>query len=289
MLKAIRLITRTISPSLRSPLAKFARTVTTMTSQPQFIDIALNLTDPMFSGSYHGKQSHPSDLPSILSRASRAGVHSSILTGGNLGESTEALSLAEKYEGYYSTAGVHPTRTSELDTHPEGSEAYLSNIKSLIFSSKKIVAVGECGLDYDRLHFSPEDVQKKHFASQLSLAVEVGRPLFLHSRAAHGDFVGFIKPRMGEIHEAVQKERKDKGEQHRDDEGAKRVGVVHSFTGTVEEVKELLELGLFIGINGCSLKTEDNLEVVKHIPLSRLMLETGKFPHPALFSKVLMY
>ncbi|SPO28859.1 related to 3'--_5' exonuclease and endonuclease [Ustilago trichophora] len=248
-----------------------------MASQPQFIDIGVNLTDPVFRGSYHGKQAHQDDLYNVLSRSTSAGVVAQILTGGNLAESHEALSLAQQYPGFYSTAGCHPTRTSEMEAYADGAEVYLQKIKEVILDSRKapeaakVVAVGECGLDYDRLHFSPADVQKKHFATQLTLAAEVRLPLFLHSRAAHADFVEILKPKISDIHSALSSQ--DKGE-HKDDKDAKRVGVVHSFTGSIDQVKELLDLGLFIGINGCSLKTQENLDVLQHIPLSRLMLET---------------
>jgi len=113
--------------------------------------------------------------------------------------------------------------------------------------------------DYDRLHFSPSALQKTHFLSQLSLAATHSLPLFLHSRAAHRDFIDILRSRS--------EDWKEKG------------GVVHSFTGTKEELEEILELEgkLYVGINGCSLKTEEGLEVVKRIPLERLMLETGEF------------
>lgn len=77
-------------------------------------------------------------------------------------------------------------------------------------------------------------------------------PLFLHSRAAAEDFEAMLFPRLPKL----------KG------------GLVHSFTGTLEEMKRIVETGLYVSINGCSLKTEDNLAVVKEIPLDRLMLET---------------
>lgn len=247
-----------------------------MTSKPSFIDIGVNLTDPVFRGSYHGKRAHSDDFDLVLSRANSAGVVAQILTGGNLAESRQALSLAQQCDNFYSTAGCHPTRTSEMESHPEGAEAYLGQIKELIQTDKaeggKVVAVGECGLDYDRLHFSPADVQKKHFASQLDLAIDVRLPLFLHSRAAHSDFADILRPKIDAIHSALTQE--DKAQEHKDDPKAKRVGVVHSFTGTIQEATELLDLGLFIGINGCSLKTQENLEMLDHIPLSRLMLET---------------
>lgn len=251
----------------------------TMSGRPQFIDIGVNLTDPVFRGLYHGKQAHEDDFELVLARARKAGVVGQILTGGNLEESKEALELANRYDDCYSTAGCHPTRTSEMEADPEGPSAYLSKIADLIQKSRsgsttsKVVAIGECGLDYDRLHFTPADVQRKHFATQLDLAVQQKLPLFLHSRAAHADFVDILKPRIEQIHSALTEGyvAAPSG-----DTQSKRVGVVHSFTGTIDEAKELLDLGLFIGINGCSLKTQENLDVLEHVPLSRLMLETGK-------------
>lgn len=258
-------------PSLGSLLVTRA-----MSSRPEYIDIGVNLTDPVFRGNYHAKQAHEDDFDTVRSRALNAGVVSQIVTGGNLAESHQALALARSYHGFYSTVGCHPTRTSEIESYLHGADAYLGEIKKVILSDRdsggaKVVAVGECGLDYDRLHFSPADVQKKHFESQLSLAAHVQLPLFLHSRAAHRDFVDILQPHMHVIHAALVEKNP---EQHKDDPDAKRVGVVHSFTGTVDEAKELLGLGLFIGINGCSLKTQENLDVLHHIPLSRLMLET---------------
>lgn len=115
------------------------------------------------------------------------------------------------------------------------------------------VAFGEIGLDYDRLFFSPKDPQLKYFEAQLDLAVEIQLPLFLHSRAASEDFERLLAPRLAKL--------------------PKR-GLVHSFTGTLEEMNRMVALGLDIGVNGCSLKTEENLEVVKAIPLDRLQVET---------------
>jgi TatD DNase family protein len=132
----------------------------------------------------------------------------------------------------------------------------LEELKTLALEAKKegqCVAFGEIGLDYDRLTLCPKDVQLEYFAKQLDIACELDLPLFLHSRAAHEDFVRLLN------------ERKDK---------LPRRGVVHSFTGTIEEMKGLVEGGWYIGVNGCSLKTAENLKVVKAIPLEKLMLET---------------
>ena len=120
-------------------------------------------------------------------------------------------------------------------------------------------AFGEFGLDYDRLHYCSRPAQLHSFRAQLALAASLTPqlPLFLHSRAAHADFVSLLKEAFGPRLENLE-----------------RGGVVHSFTGTPEEAAELMELGLYIGINGCSLKTAENCEVVHGLPLDRLMLET---------------
>ena len=147
-----------------------------------------------------------------------------------------------------------------FDSHPSGPHTLLSMIEILAQDSKAAgtaTAFGEFGLDYDRLCHAPKETQLKYFEAQLEVAVNVQLPLFLHSRAAHEDFVRLLKKVLGEKLEKIEKG-----------------GLVHSFTGTVEEMQELVALGLHVGVNGCSMKTEENLEVVKAIPLDRLQIET---------------
>lgn len=132
----------------------------------------------------------------------------------------------------------------------------LDELRSLALESKKaghVVAFGEIGLDYDRLFLSAKEPQLKYFEAQLEIAVEIQLPLFLHSRAASDDFERLLAPKLEKLPNR---------------------GLVHSFTGTLEEMNRMVALGLDIGVNGCSLKTEENLEVVKAIPLDRLQIET---------------
>ncbi|GAB5367173.1 hypothetical protein AAMO2058_001206700 [Amorphochlora amoebiformis] len=233
------------------------------------IDIGGNMLDGMFQGVYHGKKRHEPDLGQVLSRARLSGVMSVIITAGTLSEARNALALAEtdvKKRGgggggggsdgggqfLYSTVGVHPTRCNELE---KGGEVYLSELRALAESgmkSGKVVAIGECGLDYDRLKFCSKEVQIRNFRKQFHLANQTGLPMFLHNRNTSGDFVEMVRENR---HKFTN-------------------GVVHSFTGTEEEMKQLIDLGLYIGINGCSLKTEENLRVMSKIPLEKLMVET---------------
>lgn len=156
----------------------------------------------------------------------------------------------------YATVGVHPCSTQDFTNHPQGPEALLAELKSLAISAwdaGHAVAFGEIGLDYDRLFLSPKDIQLKYFEMQLQLAVELQMPMFLHSRACHEDFERILSPKL---------------------EHLPKRGLVHSFTGSLEEMQSLVRMGFDIGINGCSLKTQENLEVVKEVPLTRLQLET---------------
>jgi TatD DNase family protein len=156
----------------------------------------------------------------------------------------------------YATVGVHPCSAKHFDSHSGGPSKLLDDIKTLALSAKKdgvCVAFGEIGLDYDRLFLTPKDQQLKYFEAQLDIAVEVQLPLFLHSRAASEDFEKLLLSRLDRL---------------------PKCGLVHSFTGTLEEMQKIVDMGFHVGINGCSLKTEENLEVVKAIPLDKMQIET---------------
>lgn len=180
-----------------------------------------------------------------------------MITGSDLVESRTAIKLAEEYPGLcYATVGVHPCSAGSFAKHPEGGEKLLEELGQLARESRDAgttMAFGEIGLDYDRLTLCDKETQLVWFGKQLDLAVELQMPLFLHSRAAAEDFERLLKERLEKL--------------------PKR-GVVHSFTGTLQEMQRIVELGFDVGINGCSLKTEENLEVVKQVPLGRLQIET---------------
>uniref|UniRef100_A0A2P2L3I9 Uncharacterized protein MANES_09G044500 n=1 Tax=Rhizophora mucronata TaxID=61149 RepID=A0A2P2L3I9_RHIMU len=221
----------------------------------RMIDIAVNFTDGMFKGIYNAKQYHLADIATVLSRAWSSGVDRIIVTGGSLEESKEALAIAETDGRLFCTVGVHPTRSKEFEESgdPETHFQALLSLAKEGIQKGKVVAIGECGLDYDRLHFCPSDVQKKYFEKQFELAYETKLPMFLHMRAAAEDF-----------REIVER-NKDKFS----------AGVTHSFSGSAEDCDKLLSFSsMYIGVNGCSLKTTENLNVVRGIPVERMMIET---------------
>lgn len=180
-----------------------------------------------------------------------------MVTGSDLQESKNAIQLAKDYPGLcYATVGVHPCAAKTFTTHEGGPEKLLEELKALAQESKDAgtaTAFGEIGLDYDRLHFADKETQLVYFEKQLDMACDLNMPLFLHSRAAAEDFGRLLRSRL---------------------ERLPKRGLVHSFTGSLEEMQAIVDLGFDVGINGCSMKTEDNAAVVKEVPLERLQIET---------------
>lgn len=235
-------------------------------SCPPLVDIGANMLDPMFQGEYREKSRHPADLPAVLSRALEAGVSKIMVTAGSLKESLDASALCRRgcdaegsaWPRLFCTVGVHPTRCNEFDEATAGPEAHVKDLLVAARGAPGIcVAVGECGLDYDRLEFCPRDVQLKYFELQLTgLAAPLRLPLFLHCRTseAAADLLSLLSKHRASLPTPP--------------------GVVHSFDGSLEDANKFIALGFFIGLNGCSLRTEDNLEVVRQLPEDRILLET---------------
>jgi TatD DNase family protein len=202
-----------------------------------FIDIGVNLAHDSFDA----------DREAVMQRAAAVGVRQMIVTGSSEEGSRRAIELARQHPGrLFATAGVHPHHAADLT--PES----LSTLAALARSAE-VVAVGECGLDYFR-DFSPRDLQRRAFGEQLALAAATGKPVFLHQRDAHDDFLAMLR-------------------EHTQPAG----GVAHCFTATEKERDAYLDLGLHIGITGwiCDERRGLHLrEVVKGIPAERLMLET---------------
>ena len=203
----------------------------------QYIDIGINLMHRSFN----------LDREAVVKNAFDAGVYPLIITGTSVRSSEIAADYAKKHKDIYSTAGVHPHDAKSCN------ERTIDTLRKLA-KTPQVVAIGECGLDYDR-DFSPRDIQRKWFSEQIKLAKETGLPLFLHERAAFSDF----KAILSEHKEICSK------------------SVVHCFTGTKQELDAYLSLGCYIGITGwiCDERRGLNLRsIVKNIPIEKLMIET---------------
>lgn len=243
--------------------------------KPSYYDIGVNFSDGMFQGYYHGssKKKHPEDVDRVIQRAHLFNVKKMLITASSIQESEEHFELCKKYPEFKSTVGVHPCTVARefftKDSENNYTETPVPDLDSRLQKLKDIVkigvekgyigAFGEIGLDYDRLHFSTQNQQVTMFKKQLEVIAslkELEIPLFLHMRSACDDFIDILKPFL------------------EDGSIKKGHGVVHSFTGSEDELKKIIELGFYVSVNGCSLKTEDNLRVASLIPRSRLLIET---------------
>ena len=204
----------------------------------EFIDIGVNLAHDSFDA----------DRDAVMQRATDAGVTQMIVTGASEDGTRQAIQLAQAHPGrLFATAGVHPHHAADLT--PEA----LAGLQALA-RDPAVVAVGECGLDYFR-DFSPRNLQRRAFGWQLEIAVQLRKPVFLHQRDAHDDFLGMLREHAAQL----------------------AGGVAHCFTAGPAERDAYLELGLHIGITGwiCDERRGLHLrEVVQGIPADRLLLET---------------
>lgn len=204
----------------------------------QLVDIGVNLAHRSFM----------SDQNAVIERAIAMGVSTMVITGTSVRNSQEAQRLASRHPGkLYSTAGVHPHDSKNCNDETIG-------ILRKLAKHKDVVAIGECGLDYNR-DFSPRPIQDKWFEAQIQLACELNLPLFLHERDAHKRFIEILNNYKNKV----------------------KAAVVHCFTGNGEEMKAYLDMGFHIGITGwiCDERRGKHLKsLVGKIPLDRLMIET---------------
>lgn len=211
--------------------------MTTQHTLPELIDIGANL----------GHESFDHDLAEVIARAEAIGIVHHLVTGTTLAASQKALALCQRFPRLSATAGIHPHEAAHAD------DAVLAGIRALL-DEPGIKAVGETGLDFNR-DYSPRPIQEKVFEAHLAMAVDCGKPVFLHQRDAHTRFYPMLKAFRDQI----------------------SGGVVHCFTDTREALHDYLDLDMYIGITGwiCDERRGEHLlELVRDIPADRLLLET---------------
>lgn len=203
-----------------------------------FVDTHAHLNFPDFA----------SDLPAVLARSRQRGVTRMIVIGAGQGMAgnPEAVRLAREIPGIFATVGIHPHEAREF------TPAVRSELRALL-QAPRVVAVGECGLDFYR-NLSPRKEQFQAFEAQLELARETGKPISIHCREAHPETLEVLR---------------------RAPAGTLK-GVIHCFSGGVQEAREYLELGFWLGITGSVTypKAEKLRGVVREVGLARLLLET---------------
>jgi len=193
--------------------------------------------------SHYDDERFNEDRAALLTSIHSSGVTGIVTCGCDIETTKFGMEIAEKFDFVYFAAGFHPENL-------EGTS--LNNLELIenLAKHKKCVAIGEIGLDYHWMSSSKE-VQKEFFVSQIELAKKLNLPVIVHDREAHGDTLEILKQ-------------------------TKPAGVVHCFSGSAEMANEIIRLGMYIGLNGVITfkNARKSLEVVKAIPLERLVLET---------------
>lgn len=178
-------------------------------------------------------------LKSMLSN----NVNTIINCGIDIENSKVCIELSKKYKRIYCALGVHPSEAGSV------SDEFILELENML-KYEKAVAIGEIGLDY-HYNFSEKDKQLDVFEKQIALSKKINKPIIVHDREAHQDTLSLLK------------EYKPKG-------------VVHCFSGSAEMAREIIKLGMFIGIGGAVTfkNAKKIIDVVKYIPVDKILLET---------------
>ncbi len=185
------------------------------------------------------------DRADVLTRIHANGVSFYNEVGTDLTDSRRAIALAQRHDWIYAAAGIHPHEAQHAPAD------YLAQLEELL-AKPRCVALGEIGLDY-HYDFSPRDVQRRIFDEQLMLALAVHKPVIIHDREAHQDTMTAIAAHRGVLR-----------------------GVMHCYSGSLEDAKRYLNLGFYISFAGpLTFKNANKLrEVAAYVPMDRVLCET---------------
>ena len=196
------------------------------------------------------------DLDNVISRARQAGVEKMVVVGWDEASSKLAIEIAEQYDFIYAVIGFHPENVFDIDD-----KILYDTLK--LYKHPKVVGIGEIGLDY---HWTKDpdkrEIQKEYFIKQIKFANEVGLPISIHSREAFADTLEILK-QYPPLHS----------------------GVMHCYSGSVENIQDIINLNLYIGLDGPVTFTNAKTpkEVAAEVPLEKLVVETDcpyLSPHP---------
>lgn len=190
-------------------------------------------------------EKYDSDRQDIISALSKDNIDKIVNIGTNIATSIESIKLASSNENIYASIGIHPHDAKDF------TPSSIDELKELA-KHKKVVAIGEIGLDY-HYDFSPRDMQMNAFIAQMELAKKIDLPVIYHIREAYGDFLPMVRS-----NEVVNN------------------AVMHCYGGSLESVKICINAGMMISFTGViTFKNANKIrQVVEYVPIDRLMIET---------------
>ncbi|WP_371365503.1 putative metal-dependent hydrolase YcfH [Sporomusa rhizae] len=185
------------------------------------------------------------DRNEVIKRAAEAGLVGILNAGACMESSARSITLAQEHDMVYAAVGIHPHDAKEAKDHDYEQLAVWSSLA-------KVVAIGEIGLDY-YYDMSPRDVQQQVFVRHIDVARQMGKPIIIHDRDAHGDVMTILK-------------KEAKG----------LTGVLHCFSGSSEMAKEVIKIGFYVSFAGPVTYAKDGKlkEVAASVPLERILVET---------------
>jgi TatD DNase family protein len=197
------------------------------------------------SHAHYDDESFNEDREQVIKELKETGIVGVLNCGASMDGTRFSVILADTYDLFYAAVGIHPENANEFN------EDILKEIKTLA-ENKKVVAIGEIGLDYYWEENPTKEVQKAVFRQQMNLARELNLPVIIHDREAHEDTLNILK------------------------EFPEVKGVLHCFSGSVEFARECLKLGYYLGFTGVVTfkNAKKILEVAKEVPLDRILVET---------------
>ncbi|HZK25988.1 MAG TPA: TatD family hydrolase [Thermoclostridium sp.] len=198
------------------------------------------------SHAHYDDKQFDTDRADVLKRVQQQGVTRVVNPASNLISAQRCIELSEEYDFVYCAVGIHPHDSQEYSQQSE-------EIIREMAAHKKVVAIGEIGLDY-HYDFSPRDIQKQCFAAHIQLALQLNLPMIIHNRESHKDILDIIRA----------------------EKGFNAGGVFHCFTGSVEMAKEVLDMGFYIALGGAVTfkNAKRPVEVARYVPIDRLLVET---------------
>ncbi len=195
------------------------------------------------SHAHYDDESFNEDRDSLLESMSSQGVSGIVNCATDIASCKKCAEMSDKYENIYFAAGIHPHEAQSVEAD------YIERLEEWA-KHGKCVAIGEIGLDY-HYDFSPREIQQEVFEAQLLLAQKLRLPVIIHDREAHEDTMNLLKKYSPQ-------------------------GIVHCFSGSVEMAREIVKLGMHIGLGGAVTfkNAKKPVEVAKYVPLEMLVLET---------------
>ncbi|MFH0992168.1 MAG: TatD family hydrolase [bacterium] len=206
------------------------------------------------------REEYGTELEQVFVRSREAGVEAIIIPGTNLQSSREAVQLSTVYDDVYACVGVHPHEASKSD------EMVLKEIEALSHE-KKVVAIGEIGLDY-HYDFSPRDIQRSVFRKQLEIGAVRNLPVVIHTRESVQETIDLVSE-VAHLHPGWGTSSLQESSNR------KKRGVFHCFPGTVEECRRVFDLGFYVSYPGIvTFKNAKVVETIRAIGIEQLLLET---------------